>query len=470
MNQPKISETTLQACDVTVLHPGSSAYEEARQLWNGMIDRKPRMILQPADADGVSAAVRFARGHGLPIAVKGGGHSAPGYSMCGNDGVVIDLGRLNAVSVDPATKRASVQGGALLRDLDVATAPHALVVPAGAISHTGAGGLILGGGFGNIMRKFGLTIDSLVSVQMVLADGKIVEASATENPDLFWAVRGGSGNFGIATDFRFRCHDFGPQVYVSACIVELEHAEVALKIWRSVMERDDTPDDLAWISLFRGAPQGTGFEWIPERLRGKPILLMPIFWAGDLVQGEQVVTDLVRQLPVAASVSGVAPWVACQQQMDDVFAPGRRNYSKAGFMMDLPDSLFTKLVACAAAMPHPACQFEILRLGGAVSRVDSHATAFPHRQVRWPMNVIGLWDDAADDAVGTAWVRGVYDTFRPYLSGGSYVNYAGGDEDGGTSAVYGGTWDRLVELKEKFDPDNVFRFNFNLKRATADAA
>jgi FAD/FMN-containing dehydrogenase len=465
VTQTQAVEGALHRTGVAVLLRGTAEYDAARTLWNAMIDRRPRMILRPRDVQGVSAAVHYARDVDLPIAVKGGGHSAPGYSICGDDGIVIDLSGLSAVSVDVAAKRAMVQGGALLRDLDEATAPHSLVVPAGAISHTGAGGLILGGGFGNIMRRFGLSIDSLESVQMVLADGQILEVSESERPDLFWAVRGGSGNFGIVTEFRLRCHDFGPDVFVAAALIELDRAEEALRVWRSVMRGDNASDDLGWIALFRGAPVGTGFDWVPERLRGAPILLMPLFWAGDTVEGEQVITQLVDRLPTAAAVAGVVPWVAAQQQMDEVFAHGRRHYAKAGFLDDLPDELLPALVECAAAMPHPACQFELLRLGGAVARVGPDETAFPHRQAQWPINIIGLWDDAAADDEGIAWVRTVYDVFAPYLSGGSYVNYAGGDEDGGTSAVYGATWDRLVDLKETYDPGNVFRFNANLSRA-----
>ena len=207
----------------------------------------------------------------------GGGHSATSYSMCGAEGIVIDLRRLHAVMVDPKAKRATVQGGAPVRALDEATALHGLVVPAGANSHIGARRQLVEGGFGNIMRKFGLTIDSLSSVQMVLADGTIVEASDTEHPDLFWAVRGGSGNFGIATELRFRCHDFGPDVFTAGCIIGLEHAEVAFKVWRSVMTPDDAPDEMAWTAMFREAPEGTGFEWVPEGLLGKPVLWMQIF-------------------------------------------------------------------------------------------------------------------------------------------------------------------------------------------------
>ncbi len=463
-----VGTTLLSELGVTVLRRTDLGYDDARKLWNGMIDRFPRLILQPCDAVGVAASVRYARASHLPIAVKGGGHSAPGYSICGDEGVVIDLGRLSAVSVDPETKQATVGGGALLQSLDEATAPHGLVVPAGAISHTGAGGLILGGGFGNIMRRFGLSIDSLLSVEMVLADGSIVEASSTERADLFWAVRGGSGNFGIVTEFRLRCHDFGPDVFVAAAVVELAHAEDALRVWRTVMDDDEVSDDLSWIALFRGAPEGPGFEWVPEHLRGVPILLMPLFWAGEPHEGERVITELLDRLPTVSAVAGVVPWVEAQQQMDEVFAPGRRHYAKAGFLNELSDELLPQLVECAASMPHPSCQFELLRLGGAVARVGDQETAFPHRQARWPMNIIGLWDDPAADDVGITWVRAVYDVFQPYLSGGSYVNYAGGDEDGGTSAVYGATWERLVDLKQAYDPDNVFRFNANLSRAHAD--
>jgi len=450
---------------VEVLRPDSEEYDAARQIWNGMVDRRPALILRPKDASGVSACVKFARSVGHAVAVKGGGHSAPGYSMCDDD-VVVDLSRMAAVSVDPGARTASVQGGALLGALDRATAPHALVVPAGAISHTGAGGLTLGGGFGHIMRKFGLTIDSLIGAQVVLADGRIVESDATSESELFWALRGGSGNFGIVTEFRFKCHPFGPDVYVSTNVIELENAAPALKLWRTVMS--EAPEELAWNAFFRSGPDRPEFDWIPAHLRDVPVLIMPLIWAGDPAEGERYIKQINSRLDaagtkVATRVSASIPYLEVQQQWDEVFAHGRRHYAKAGFFKEVPDEALQIVLDAVERLPHPATQVEILRLGGAVAKVASDATAFPHRDANWPFNLIGLWDDAADDPIVTGWVRDLYSRLEPFMSPGSYVNYAGGDEVGGTEAAYGKTWERLRELKDVYDPTNVFRYNANLK-------
>lgn len=443
-----------------VLHPGSAAYDEARTLWNGMIDRHPALIVQPENTAAVSTAVRFAREVGLPVAVKGGGHSAPGHSI--PDGaLVIDLVRMADIRVDPERQEAWGQGGALLGDLDRATAPHGLVVPAGAISHTGMGGLVLGGGFGHIMRKFGLSIDSLLSAEVVLADGAIVTADENTNPDLFWALRGGSGNFGIVTEFHFACHIFGPDVFVAVSVIEPENARQALEIWRSHME--EAPDELAWLAFFRGAPSLPGFDFIPQRLRDQPVLLMPFIWAGDPEEGRAYIEPLLAKLDFAAAkVTETLPYVVIQQQWDEVFKHGLRPYGKAGFLGDLPDAAISVLLEALDTLPNPRCQVEVLRLGGAIARIPEEATAFPHRLAKWPVNIIGLWESPEEDEQGIAWVRKVYEELEPHMSGGTYVNYASGDESGGASAPYGGAWERLVELKEKYDPENVFRFNANL--------
>ena len=459
----------LAGTDNVLVHPGTAEYEAARTLWNAMIDRHPALIIQPGTTEAVAAAVRFAVSIGQPVAVKGGGHSAPGYSMC-NDGIVIDLSRINEAHVDPETKIARLGGGALLGALDRATAEHELAVTAGAVSHTGAGGLILGGGFGHLMRRFGLSIDNLIGATVVLADGRIVDADDENEPDLFWALRGGSGNFGIVTEFRFRCHDFGREVFVSAPIVELHNAKAALEIWRRGMA--DAPDELTWNNFFRGAPALEGFEWVPEHLREKAVLMMPMIWAGDPAEGERQVTarlDLLGDL-VTVTTGGVMPYVELQGLFDEVFAHGRRHYAKAGFLTELPDEAIDTIIEAMHNLPHHASQIELMRLGGAVARVPADATAFPHREADYPFNLIGLWDDVEQDPEVRQWVRDLYDRLEPFSSGGTYVNYAGGEETGGARSAYGDgvggrTWDRLVELKQTYDPENLFRFNANLAQA-----
>ncbi len=464
MTSTTLDESLLEGSDITVLRPGSTEFDAARVIWNAMFDRHPLLILQPKSTEGVARAVKFARANDLPIAVKCGGHSAPGHSMCGSEGVVIDLVDLQKVAVDPVKKEARGQGGALLGRLDEATAPHGLVVPAGVVSHTGMGGLVLGGGFGHIMRKFGLSIDSLLSAEVVLADGSVVRADTDHHADLFWALRGGSGNFGIVTEFHFKCHDFGPSVAVAIAVIELEHAQPALELWSAEME--DGPDELSWISFLRNVPDRPEFAWVPRELVDKPVLIMPMLWAGDPEEGEQRLAQLTDKLEnLAVLYRDVLPYVLVQQQYDDIFGYGYRTYCKAGFINDLNDAAIGALLDSSACVPNSLSQIEILRLGGAVERVAEDETAFSHRKAKYPINIIAMWDDASRDDETIGWVRQAYSSVEPFLNGGIYVNYAGGDETGGDAAAYGATWDRLVALKEKWDPDNVFRFNANLRRA-----
>jgi FAD/FMN-containing dehydrogenase len=441
-----------------VITRGTLEFDQARTLWNAMIGRKPAVILRPRSTGDVVTAVRYARAQALPVAVKCGGHSAPGYSMC-DDGVVIDLSLMQRVRVDPEARAAWAQGGALLRVLDAATQEYGLAVPAGAISHTGMGGLILGGGFGHIMRKYGLSIDNIIEAEVVLADGRVVRADEKHHPDLFWALRGGSGNFGVVTEFVLRCHPVGP-LYVAAHIFELAGSREPLRAFREHMDQA-APDELAWMSFFRGAPD---FPWVPRSLLGEPILMMPLIWAGDPAEGR----DYIESLPgwsggAVVSVSSVESYAALQSQWDEVFCHGRRHYAKAGFLTALPDALLGNVVAHMAAVPSPHTQIEILRLGGAVARFPADATAFPHRSAKWPVNIIGLWEDAAHDPENIGWVREAYDLLTPHLDGGVYVNYAGGEEAGGVRAAYGSAWDRLSEIKASYDPDNMFRSNVNVR-------
>ena len=464
MTSTTLDETLLVGSDITVLRPGTGEFDAARVIWNAMFDRHPLLILQPRSTDGVARAVKFARTNDLPIAVKCGGHSAPGHSICDGDGIVIDLANLQKVDVDPVNKEARGQGGALLGRLDEATAPHSLVVPAGVVSHTGMGGLVLGGGFGHLMRKFGLSIDSLLSAEIVLADGSVVRVDSDNHPDLFWALRGGSGNFGIVTEFHFKCHDFGPNVSLAIAVIELEHARPALKLWNAEMENG--PDELSWISFMRKISDRPEFDFVPRELVGRSVLVMPMLWAGDTEEGQQRLAELTGKLEnVSALYSDVMPYVQVQRQYDDIFGYGFRTYCKAGFINDLDDRAIDALLESSALVPNSMSQIEVLRLGGAVQRVADDETAFSHRNAKYPINIIAMWDDASRDDESIGWVREAYSAIEPFLNGGIYVNYAGGDETGGDAAAYGATWGRLVALKEKWDPDNVFRFNANLRRA-----
>jgi FAD/FMN-containing dehydrogenase len=452
--------TLIEGFTGEVIPPGDSRYDTARSVWNAMIDRRPAIILAPRTTEDVVRAVRYARESELPISVKGGGHSAPGHGVC-DDGVMIDLGLMRATAVDPVTRRARAQGGCLLQDMDAATQEHGLIVPAGAISHTGVGGLALGGGFGHLMRRFGLTVDHLVGAEVVLVDGEVVRADAAHHSDLFWALRGGSGNFGIVTEFEFACETLGP-VAVTAALHPLSQAREVMQAHRAFMDADP-PDEFQWISFLRTPPN---FPWVPEELQDSPMLLTPLFWIGDAADGAPYLQRVIDSLPApAAVVSGVAPFVAIQQEYDLVFDHGRRHYAKAGFLGDLPDGAIDVLIERMRSVPSRWTQIEVLRLGGAVARVPADATAFPHRAEKAPVNIIGIWEQARDDAENVAWVRDTYRALEPHMSGGAYVNYMGGEETGGAPAAYGETWARLARIKHRYDPENVLRFNANIRPA-----
>jgi FAD/FMN-containing dehydrogenase len=448
----------------TLLSPHDAGYDAARAMWNAMHDRRPTLIAQPRSAQDVAAAIRYARTEGLLIAVRGGGHSIPGHSAC-DDGMVIDLRALSHVTVDPRRKRATVGGGALLGDVDRATQVHGLVLPAGVVSHTGAGGLTLGGGVGRLMRRFGLTIDSLLCAQVVTADGDILRASADEHPDLFWALRGGGGNFGVVTKFEFALHKLS-QLTVLATFHPLEQARHVIERGRREMAGPAARDELLWTSFLRRA---SDVPWMPPDLIGRHGIMSLVEWSGDPEEGRTILERIRDDLQPPASDLSVVPFLFMQTITDDLFAHGLRTYIKAGFADDLPDGLIDVLLDRAASLRSPISQVELLGLGGAIARVGQQATAFPFRQARWLINIPATWRDAADDAREIAWARATYTAVKPFLTDGTYVNFMGDDEDEGSAGAYGHTMERLQQVKATYDPDNVFRLNQNIPPVTAAA-
>jgi FAD/FMN-containing dehydrogenase len=447
-----------------IVRPSDPGYEEARTVWNAMIDRRPAMVVRPSDTRDVAAAVRHARACGLAVSIRCGGHSIPGHSVC-DGGIVVDLSHMRRVEVDPTARRVRAQGGCLLSTLDAATQEHGLCVPAGAVSHTGLGGLVLGGGFGHLMRKHGLSIDNLVGAQVVLADGEVVRADEDHHPDLFWALRGGGGNFGIVTEFEFRCYERGP-VFASTSIFPLDRARPVLDRWRAVMA--DAPDELVWMANFRIAPP---LDWVPAELQLQPVLVAPMVWAGDADEGEVFVTSLAGELEGAVATERAAvPYTVLQSGSDAVFAHGRQNFHKAAFLRELDDSALDALLERARSVPSKWTMVEVVRLGGAIARVPSDATAFAHRSAPWSLNIIGMWERPDEDPPNIAWVRETYTALQPSMTGGAYVNYMSGDEVGGAMAAYGATWDRLTSVKARYDPDNVFSLNQNITPRAARAA
>jgi FAD/FMN-containing dehydrogenase len=440
----------------TVIDPGSADYDAARAIWNAMHDRRPALIVRPESPQDVAAAIRYARERDLVIAVRGGGHSMPGHSVC-DDGIVIDLRALDRIEVDPQTRRATVGGGALLGDVDRATQAHGLVVPAGVVSHTGAGGLTLGGGVGRLMRRFGLTIDSLLAAEVVLADGRIVRASEDENPDLFWALRGGGGNFGVVTEFEFALHPLS-ELVILATFHPLTDARAVIERGRAAMA-DGAPDELLWTSFLRRA---TDVPWMPRELVGRHGIMSLIEWSGDAGAGRGLLAGIRDELRPVAGELAVVPFLTIQTITDDLFAHGLRTYIKAGFVDELHDELIDALLERATGLGSPISQVELLAMRGAIARVERDATAFPFRDAGWLINIPATWRDVADDEREIAWARGTYAAIKPHLSEGNYVNFMGDDADDTAEGAYGRTLQRLQEIKAVYDPENVFRLNQNI--------
>jgi FAD/FMN-containing dehydrogenase len=364
---------------------------------------------------------------------------------------------MNAVRVDPRKRRARVEGGALLSEVDRSTQEQGLVVPAGTVSHTGIGGLALGGGVGRLMRRCGLTIDNLISAEVVTADSRILRASADENPELFWAIRGGGGNFGVVTEFELALHEL-QALLVLAMFHRLDDARHVLAQARKTME-DDPPDELYWSSFLRKAPP---LPWVPPKLVGEPSILSVIEWSGDPKDGQVRLQCLRRALAPEVWSLDVVPYVHMQSMTDEIFAHGQRTYIKAGCVGHLTDGVIDALIESGSRVSSPASQIEVISMGGAIRRVAPEATAFPHRDAAWLLNIPAIWETTAEDEREIAWARSAFAALAPSMTGGKYVNFMDRDEDEAVSEAYGGTLQRLQTVKRRYDPDNVFRLNQNI--------
>jgi FAD/FMN-containing dehydrogenase len=444
----------------TVIGPGHPDYDRTRRVWNAMHDLRPSIVAQCRDTADVIAALAHARALNLLVAVRGGGHSLPGFGTC-EGGIVIDLSPMNRIEVDPTARRATVGGGALLGDVDRATQPHGLAVPAGVISHTGVGGLTLGGGVGRLMRRYGLTVDSLLAVELVTAAGEVLRASGDEHADLFWALRGGGGNFGVVTRFEFRLHEISV-LPILATVHELTSARTLLRYARELMP--DASDCLLWTSFVRKAAP---LPWMPADLVGQPVVTSLIEWSGDVDEGMARLAALREEIAPAAGDLSAVPFLEIQRAGDETFGPGLLSYIKATFADDLADGLIDVLVDRARSLRSDLSQVEILSMGGAIRRVPVEATAFPHRDASWLLNVPASWRLPGDTAYEVAWVRDTYAAIEPHAAGGGYVNFL---DDGDVDLAYGKTLRRLAEVKARYDPENLFRRNQNIRPATAGSA
>ena len=443
------------------LTPGDPDYDAARRVWNGMIDRHPRLIVQAASPDDVAPVIALARSTGLPLAIRGGGHNVAGNGTV-DDGIVLDLGALNGVDVDPSVRMVTVGAGARLGDIDRATEPFDLAVPIGVVSGTGIAGLTLGGGVGWLTRPYGLTIDNLVSADVVLASGERATASDTANPDLFWGLRGGGGNFGVVTAFTFRAHPLDRDVFAGTLIYELPRWTDALAAY-AAWAAADLPDEMTTLITFTVPPP----DW---ELGDRVLMFLGFAWAGaDRAEGEATIARLQATCPADVAVLDPTRWLTFQSAFDAMVPNGVRAYWRNASFDRLDGSMIDTIVAHAGAQTWFGTAADLHHMGGAFGRVPEEDTAFPNRSAAFWLNIYGYWPNASADVAMTAWVKGFSDAMAPHAMVGQYVNFLGvddGDPRRKALAAYGQEkLERLTAVKRRFDPENLFRLNHNIPTA-----
>jgi FAD/FMN-containing dehydrogenase len=440
----------------TVLQPGDQGYGEARTVFNAMIDKYPSLVVRATGAADVIRAVDFAREHDLLLAVQGGGHNFAGTGVC-DDGLLLDLSLMDSVRVAPEAQTARVGPGATWADVDHETQAFGLATTGGIVSKTGVAGLTLGGGQGWLARKYGLTIDNLRAVDVVTADGDLVHASEDENPDLFWALRGGGGNFGVVTSFEFDLHPVGPEVLAGPVFYPYEDARAGLEFYREFLA--DAPDELACYALFARVPPEEPF---PERYQGEPAFTLAVCYAGPIEAGQRVLEPL-REFgdPIVDAIQPM-PYTAFQSAFDDGSPEGQRWYTKAHYLESLPDEAIDTILEYTDPFPGPLTQVAFESLGGAVGRVDADATAFRHRGALYSFGIWPCWSDPDRDEELIEWAREFHEAMAPYAEG-VYSNYLDGDELDRLEAAYGENLERLVDAKTEWDPENVFQVNQNIE-------
>jgi FAD/FMN-containing dehydrogenase len=443
---------------VTPEHPD---YDEARRVWNGMVDCHPALIVRCASTEDVVAAVNFGREHGLVVAVRGGSHSTPGYSTC-DHGIVIDLGPMHDVHVDPEARTARVGGGASWGQMDAATQEHGLAVTGGRVSDTGVGGLATGSGSGWLERMYGVTAASLISAQIVTADGSVVRTSEKENPELFWGLRGGGGNFGAVTEFEFQLHPVGPIVLGGMLVYPRERAGEVLRFYRDFMEQ--APDEVGGGAALITAPPE---EFVPDALRGQPAMGIVFLYVGPVEEGEEAVRPLRESTDPVVDLIGPMPYVALQQMLDGGNPRGVREYFKVDWVNALPDDAIDEIVEQAQRLPAPFGQLILAPQAGAMSRMNGSDMALNAPDAPWAYFCLSMWMDPAEDDRNRAWARGFAEAMKPYEVGTPYPNFIAADEPAARlRSSYGPEkYERLLALKRKWDPDNLFRLNQNIDPA-----
>jgi FAD/FMN-containing dehydrogenase len=438
-----------------VIHPEDDDYDDARSIWNAMIDRRPHLVARCAGVADVIRSVTLAREHGLTLAVRGGGHNIAGNAVC-DDGLLLDLSAMRSVRVDPEARLAWVEPGATLADLDHETGAFGLATPTGINSTTGIAGLTLGGGFGWLSRQYGLTVDNLRSVDLVTADGALVHASESAHPELFWGVRGGGGNFGVVTNFEFELH--GVSEVLAGLIVHPldDDADRLLAGYRRIAA--DAPEDLSVWVVMRHAPP---LPFLPEAVHGDPVIVFAVCYLGEPADGERALAPLRGLGEPIADVVALQPFAEWQQAFDPLLTEGARNYWKSHFFASLSDDAIDTFLEYAERFPSPQTEIFLGQLGGAINRLPRDATAYPHRDVAFGMNVHGRWESPDLDDEVVAWARDLHAALVPYATGGVYSNFVP-EREGQEHAVYRENYDRLVALKDEWDPENLFSMNQNV--------
>ncbi len=441
-----------------VIAPSDDSYDDARRVYNAMIDRRPAVVVRPANTADVMTAVRCAGDNDLPVAVRGGSHSVPGFGTA-DDAVVIDLSSRRGVRVDPGTQSARAEGGATWGDFDAAAHPFGLATTGGIISTTGVGGLTLGGGIGYLARGFGLSCDNLLSADVVTGDGSFHQASEKDDAELYWAIRGGGGNFGVVTSMEFRVHPVD-QIYGGPMFFELEDAKEILKWFREFIV--DAPEQFGGFPAFQIAPP---LPFIPEERHGEPLCALVSCWAGPLDQGADALASVRDVATPVAEMVGPMPYPALNSAFDALVPPGLQHYWKANFVQELTDEAIEAHLVHGPKLPVVNSTVHIYPINGAVHQVQSDATAFAYRDANFATVIAGMWPDPADNEQNTQWVRDYYDATAPLSEEGGYVNFMADDDQGRVQSNYKGNYDRLAQLKREYDPGNLFRFNQNIQPA-----
>ncbi len=439
-----------------LIMPSDPGYDEGRSLWNGMVDKRPAMIAKCLHADDIKNCVNFARSHDLLVSIKGGGHNVAGRAVC-DDGLMINLSEMNAVIVDPVKRTVKVESGATLGELDRETQKFGLATPAGIFSTTGIAGLTLGGGNGYLARKHGLTIDNLLSVELITAKGDLISASETENSDLFWALRGGGGNFGVVTSFEFKLHKVGPEIMAAHVFYPIEDAKQVLTFYREFTS--NAPDELAGHAYVLRVPPADPF---PEAFQGKTAVALVVCYAGSLDDGKRALEPLENfGNPILRAIMPMS-YIALQKSFDQAGPKGIRSYWKSHYMDHLSDEAIAVFVNNTKHIPGPFSVIGFEPFGGAINRVAESATAFPQRSASYILGAFSGWMEAGDDDKNIKWTREFYNKMTPFASGGVYSNYLDNDDNDKVRASFGSNYSRLQDVKSKYDPTNFFKLNLNI--------